>query len=86
MPPIIWTSKWRIFRTRLAASRQTANASGRMRRAFALGDAVLEFGGLRLELGVRQRFHLRLERVDLTHGFLILLEQPLVAATENLGQ
>ena len=30
MAPINCTSKWRIFSTRLLASRQTANASGRI--------------------------------------------------------
>jgi hypothetical protein len=52
----------------------------------AAGDPFLEFGGFGLEFGVRQLFHLRLERIDLAHGFLVLLEQPLVTAAENLGQ
>ena len=52
----------------------------------APGQALLEFVRLCLEIGVRQRFHLRLERVDLAHGFLVLLGQTLVTAAENLGQ
>jgi hypothetical protein len=52
----------------------------------AVRDAILEFRRLGLEFSVGQLFDLRLERVNLAHGFLILLEQPLVAATENLGQ
>ncbi|MNQ14086.1 hypothetical protein D3C85_270250 [compost metagenome] len=53
---------------------------------FASGDAFLEGRRFRLQLGIRQLFDGRLERIDLAYRFLVLLEQPLVAATENLGQ
>ncbi len=53
---------------------------------FAVGDALLESGRLRLQLGIRQFFHRGLERIDLAYRFLVLLEQSLVAAAENLGQ
>jgi hypothetical protein len=52
----------------------------------ALGDARLQFGRLGLQFGIRQLFQGRFQRIDLANGLLVLLEQPLVAATENLGQ
>src|SRR5450830_966509 len=69
---------------RLAADRERLRQDGVQR--LAVGDAGLEGGRLRLQLGIRQFFHRRFERIDLAYRFLVLLEQPLVAATENLGQ
>jgi len=53
---------------------------------FAIGNALPEGRGLGLQLRIREFFHLRFKRIDLTDGFLILLEQALVATAENLGQ
>ena len=53
---------------------------------FALGEAFLEFRCLGLQLRIRQFFHCRFERIDGANGLLVLLDQPLVAAAENLGQ
>jgi len=53
---------------------------------FAVGDTFFESRRLRLQLGIRQFFHRRFEGIDLAYRFLVLLEQALVAAAENLGQ
>jgi len=49
----------------------------------AVGDALLELCGLRLQLGVRERGDRRLQRVDLPDDLAVLLEQALVAAAEE---
>ena len=52
----------------------------------AVGDALLEFGGLGLQLGVGQRLHLLLKAVDLVDDLLELFEQAFVAAAEDAGE
>jgi hypothetical protein len=85
MPPISWTSKWRIFRVRLLASR-TANTSGRSAERLAGADAAAELFGLCAKLGVAQLLERGLERVDLLHDLPVLLEQPVVAAAEDRSE
>src|SRR5690606_30645237 len=53
---------------------------------FAVGDALLEFRGLGLQLFVAEGLHLRLEGVDLLDDAAELLEQALVAAAEDAGK
>jgi hypothetical protein len=50
----------------------------------AVVELLLEVAGLGLELGVRQRLHLRLELADLHHLGLELLDLALVPTTEDL--
>jgi len=50
----------------------------------AVGMALPELLGLGLELGIVQRGHLRLKRIDALDGQGVLLDQPIVAAAENL--
>ena len=50
----------------------------------AAGQALLEFGGLGLELGVRQRLVLLLQPLDLVHQGEDRLDLPLGAGPENL--
>ena len=52
----------------------------------AFGDALLELRCLRLQLGVGEFLHLRLERIDLDDGSLQLTQQAIVAAAENAGK
>jgi hypothetical protein len=51
---------------------------------FAVGHPGLEFGGLAAQRLVGQRADPRLQRVDLAHDLHVLLDQPVVAAAENL--
>ena len=51
----------------------------------SLGDAVAEFLRLSLEFGIRKRLDGRFKLIDLRHLALILLNQPIVAAAEDLG-
>ena len=68
MPPINWTSKWRIFSVRLPASRTAAKASGSKASSVSpCGHALAEFVGLGAQRGVVERLELRLERIDLLH-------------------
>ena len=53
---------------------------------FAIRIARLQCGRLCLQLGIGKLFHGRLEGADFTYGFLVLLEQALIAAAKNLGQ
>ena len=53
---------------------------------FAVSGALLERYRLGLELGIGQRRDLRLKRIDASDDLPVLLEQPLVAAPENLGE
>ncbi len=67
----------------------TANGKGFRQQIVqrrALFQPRLELGRLGLQLGITQFRQGIFERVDLAHGFLILLEQSLVTAAENLGQ
>ena len=52
----------------------------------AVGDALLELGGLRLQRLVGERGDRGLERVDLPDGLRVLLQQALVAAAEDAGE
>jgi hypothetical protein len=73
--------------TRLAASRQTAKASGsRSSSVSTAGDPLAEFGGLAAQRVVGQRRQRRFERIDLLDGLAVPLQQPLVAAAEDLGE
>ena len=55
MPPMSWTSKWRIFSARFPASRQTAKDSmSRSSTVAPRSSFSLELGGLRAQLGVGQ--------------------------------
>ena len=51
-----------------------------------LGDAIAEFLGLALKLGVRELFHLRLELIDRLDLAAVLLDQAVVATAENFGE
>ena len=53
---------------------------------FALGNALLELGGLGLQFGVGARLHLWFEGVDLVDELLKLFEQAFVAAAEDAGE
>jgi hypothetical protein len=52
--------------------------------ASAVGEALAEFGGLGAQLLVREPRNPGLERVDLLYDPRVLLQQPLVAAAEDL--
>jgi len=52
----------------------------------ALGDAVLERLGLGPQRLVVQGLHLGLQCIDLLDDAAVLLQQALVAATEDLGE
>mmetsp|Transcript_12872 Transcript_12872/g.30273 ORF Transcript_12872/g.30273 Transcript_12872/m.30273 type:complete len:931 (-) Transcript_12872:212-3004(-) len=54
--------------------------------AGATSDALLEGSRLGAQFVVGQSLVLRLQRIDLLHGAAVLLEQALVAATENRGE
>jgi hypothetical protein len=56
----------------------------RRSRRDALLDALPELVGLGAQRLVRKTRHFGLERVDLAHRAAILLQQPLIAAAENL--
>ena len=87
MPPISCTSKWRMPSTRLAASRHDGEGFGQdLVERLALGEALLELGGLGLQLVVGERLHLRLERVDLLDDAAELAQQALVTAAEDAGE
>ena len=65
MPPISWTSKWRMPSARLPASRTDGEGLGQQGvERLAVGDALLELVGLGAQLVVGQRRDRRLERVD----------------------
>jgi hypothetical protein len=51
---------------------------------FALGHPGLEFSGLAAQRLVGQRADPRLQGVDLAHHLRVLLDQPIIAAAENL--
>jgi len=51
---------------------------------FAISMALPEFVGLGLELSVIERRDLRLQRIDALDGLGVLLDQPVIAAAENL--
>src|SRR6266496_72483 len=53
---------------------------------FSVGDALAERTGLAPQFVVGQGGECRLERIDLADHLTVLLEQPLVAAAEDLGQ
>ena len=53
---------------------------------FALGNPVFELLGFGAQLLVVQLLERGFERIDLGDGFAVSLEQPVVAAAENLGQ
>jgi len=53
---------------------------------FALGHAVLELLRLGAQCVVAELLELGFERIDAFHRLAILLEQPIVATAENLGQ
>ncbi len=53
---------------------------------FTFGKTRFEFRRFCLQCRIRQGFHLWFQCVDLTHGFLVLLQEPLVTAAEYLGQ
>ena len=53
---------------------------------FSVGDALAERTGLAPQFVVGQGGERRLERIDLADHLTVLLEQPLVAAAEDLGQ
>jgi hypothetical protein len=53
---------------------------------FALGDAVLELQRLGAQPIVAELLELGFERIDALHRLAILLEEPVVATAENLGQ
>ena len=66
---MIWTSKCRMPRTRLPASRTTANASGKSSSSVSpVGQAAAELVGLGRELDLGERRDRRLERVDALGG------------------
>ncbi len=66
-------------------SRTTAKASGsRCVERLALGHALLEFVGLGPQLLIGERLQAGLERIDALDGLGVLLDQPVVAAAENL--
>jgi hypothetical protein len=50
----------------------------------AFGEALAEFGGLAAQRAIGKPGDRGLERVDLLHHPRVLLQQPLVAATEDL--
>ena len=50
---------------------------------FAFGEAFAEFGGFRLKGVVIEGLDLRFERVDFSDGFFVLLDESVVAGTEN---
>ncbi|MNT47694.1 hypothetical protein D3C72_1844290 [compost metagenome] len=52
----------------------------------ALGDAVLEFLRLGAQRVVAELFEFGFERIDARHRLAILLEEPVVATAEDLGQ
>ena len=53
---------------------------------FAVGDALLEYRGLGFKLRVGKVCQPGLEGIDLADHLRVLLEQPLIAAAENLGE
>ena len=84
MPPIIWTSKWRIPMWRRETSRDERERLGqqvveRLASARALAQAV----GLLAQLVVVQELELGLPGVDAVHALGVLLE--LLALTQAQG-
>ena len=85
MPPMTWTSKGRIPRTRTEASRAVAKASGnRSSRGSSAVQALLEAGGFGLELGVGQGPVFRLQVGDVVHQGRHALQLPVVFTAEYL--
>ena len=68
--------------TRLADHRKRLGQQGI--EGFTVGVTLTEFVGFGLKLIVRQRLHGRLKRIDALDGLGILLDQPVIAAAENL--
>ena len=89
---MICTSKWRMPRTRLPASRTTANASGSIASSSSLSplpsasppQARAELGRLAAELVVGEGGDRRFERVDAFDGPPQLDELALVAVEQGL--
>ena len=52
-------------------------------QGFAFFEAFAEFGGFRLKGVVIEGLDLRFERVDFSDGFFVLLDESVVAGTEN---
>ena len=80
-----WTSKWRMPNTRLPAF--TDHREGfrqQIVEGFAFIVALAEFGGLSPQGFVGEAGQRRLQGVDAPNGRGILLDQPIVAAAENL--
>ena len=87
MPPTSCTSKWRRPIERLAASRQAAKASGQQVVEVLAGfEPGAELGRLARELGVAERLHLGLERVDRLDARVVLAQLAALAQGEELGQ
>ena len=73
----------RASASRLPPRSASRRRPGRLREP--LLDALPELVGLRAQLGVGELRDLRLERVDRAHRAAVLLEQPVVAAAEDLS-
>ena len=85
MPPIICTSKWRMPEHALAGFADDGKGFGQqVVERFALGEALAELVGLGAQLLVGERLDGWLERIDALDGLGVLLDQPVVAAAENL--
>ena len=87
MPPINWTSKWRMFKitpARLAAGRERLGQE--VVERFARGPPPAEFIGLGPKLIRRQRRHARLQLVDPRDHRPHLADLPLVGAAEKPDQ
>ena len=85
MPPISWTSKSRCPDSRLRASRTAANASKRSSSSVSpFSMPLLELGGLRAQLVVRERLELGLERGDVGGLLGEPLEAPALADAQDL--
>ena len=75
MPPISWTSKWRMPIVRRPASRVIAKHSGsRSSSDSPASRALAQLGELRLELVVVEQLQLGLEAVDGLDALGVLLE------------
>ena len=75
MPPIIWTSKWRMPMRRRETSRTTANVSSQqVVERLAVAGALAQAVGLRAQLLVVQQLELRLPRVDGVDALRVALE------------
>ena len=84
MPPISWTSKWRIPIVRREVSRTTAKVSGsRSSSDSPLRGALAQRVGLRAQLVVVEQLELGLPLVDALDALGVLLE--LLAFAEPEG-